>query len=242
MRMPARGRDGMGLELTDAQTQTLVELFPQVRTARVSEQGQRAFLALVETEQVRRGHPEPGTGAFHRSALLSGAVFKGEFDLSIHGHTGFPLGALAVDVREMILFNQRFGFPAGDAFLRKVVETLADTLPSTKIVRTHDDGFVALFLPSADVQMNEGHRTQAREGLEEMSREHTALLGGDSYSVSFTLASLQLTLKNMSHAFVLGPLALAEVERAYTLERMGKVQGLQTRELDLQGTVPPRDP
>jgi hypothetical protein len=76
---------------------------------------------LVEAELQRRGAPD-ATGAFSPLALTQGSLLKEEYDLSTHGHAeGWSLGAVLVDPLEFMLFNQRYGFPAGDAALKAMV-------------------------------------------------------------------------------------------------------------------------
>ena len=214
----------------------LVALYPRL-VQRSPEPVKVALQRLLDEEHARRGMPDT-TGALNPLALTQGTLLKEEFDLSTHAHhAGWTLGALLVDVKGMIHHNARHGFPAGDALLRAVVASLQAQLPGAKVVRLQGDNFAALLVPTSGLAVTEELREPTRARL--VADAHAALPAG-AEAPDFTLALLELTIEQPSHWQVLGPLVWGELERAYTLERMGNAGGLQRRRLQLGGFVPGR--
>ncbi|HSP77560.1 MAG TPA: GGDEF domain-containing protein, partial [Myxococcaceae bacterium] len=105
-------------------------------------------------------------------------------------------------------------------------------------VRLQGDNLAALLVPTSGLTVTEELRERARARLVDDTR---AALPEDAEPLDFTLALLELTIEQPSHWQVLGPLVWAELERAYTLERRGPGEGLQSRRLQLGGFVPGRD-
>jgi GGDEF domain-containing protein len=227
----------MPYAIDEATATALVALYPRL-VQRAAEPVKLALQRLLEEEHARRGAPD-ATGALHPLALTQGTLLKEEFDLSLHAHhAGWTVGALLVDVKGMIHLNARHGFAAGDALLRALVASLGAQLPGAKVVRLQGDNFAALLVPTSGLTVTEGLREAARPRL---VADTLAALPPGAEPPDFTLALLELTLDQPSHWQVLGPLVWAELERAYTVERMGKAQGLQRRRLRLDGFVPGRD-
>jgi GGDEF domain-containing protein len=187
---------------------------------------------------------------------VHGSLLEREYDHSLHGHTGWTVGALVVDVQRLIRFNVRYGFKVGDAVLREVVATLSRVFPMAKIVRTHTDAFAALFPPFSEQRVSESLRERVRaelgasvgrlaeEAEHQLEARATAPEGqhlqppeGPRPEVGFTVAMLELEVHSPSHWQVLGPLVWAEAERALAVERLGEARGVQRRRIDLAGTL-----
>ncbi len=231
-------------ELELPQQQLLSSLFPH---AQGGDAWRDALDTLLRAELERRGQREQRTGAFARAALVQGPLLEKEYDHSLHGHTGWTLGALVVDVHRLIRFNVRYGFNVGDAVLRAVVATLERLFPTAKVVRTHTDAFAALFPPFCEQPVSPALRERALAELAvavgqleaEADRQLRARGGeaeGPRPEVGFTAALLQLEVRSPSHWQVLGPLVWAETERALAVEKQAPA-GLQRRRLDLAGAV-----
>ncbi|HYO56523.1 diguanylate cyclase domain-containing protein [Archangium sp.] len=226
----------MPYAIDEALATALVTLYPRL-VQRSPEPVKVALQRLLDEEHARRGMPD-ATGALNPLALTQGTLLKEEFDLSTHAHhAGWTVGALIVDVKGMIHINARHGFAAGDAMLRAVVESLRTGFPGAKVVRLQGDNFAALLVPTSGLLVTEGLREPTRSRLVADAR---ASLPGDAEAPDFTLALLELTIEQPTHWQVLGPLVWGELERAYTLERMGNAEGLQRRRLLLGGFVPGR--
>jgi GGDEF domain-containing protein len=229
----------MPYSLDDATATALVSLHPRAaRPGHAQEAPQAAARELIAQEQRRRGQPDD-TGALHVLALTQGSLLKEEFDLSTHAHhDGWRVGAVMVDVKEMIHFNARFGFPAGDALLKGVVASLGAQYPGARVVRFQPDGFAVLLLPTSQQAVREDSAEATRSRLA-ADLVPSLPAGAQATDVpGFTVASLELTVHQPSHWQVLGPLLWAEVERAYIMERTGRTHGLQRRRLRLDAFLP----
>jgi GGDEF domain-containing protein len=226
-------------ELPDDLTKELLCLFGprlQVPPGRALEQVVRT---LVTAEQARQGRKDPVSGAYGSLALLHGALLKPEYDLSTHGHwEGWPIGAVIVDIERLILVNQAHGFPAGDAVLRAVADTLAEGFPTGKVVRLHGDAFVVLLPPSAErevtAESEDGVRRLLEQGVPSRLREAKVA----ELPLAYTVALLRLCIEQPSHWQVLGPLVWAESERTLVLAKTGAASGVQHRRIPLSGSVP----
>jgi GGDEF domain-containing protein len=229
----------MPYAIDEALASALVALYPRL-VHRSPEPVTVALQRLLDEEHARRGVPD-ATGALNPLALTQGTLLKEEFDLSTHAHhAGWTVGALIVDVKGMIHVNARHGFPVGDAMLRAVVGSLQARFPGAKLVRLQGDNFAALLVPTSGLSVAEELREPTRTQLVADAR---AALPEGAEPPDFTLALLELTIEQPTHWQVLGPLVWGELERAYTLERMGSAGGLQRRRLQLGGFVPgPTEP
>ncbi|WNG28898.1 diguanylate cyclase [Cystobacter fuscus] len=224
----------MPYAIDEALATALVALYPRL-VQRAAEPVKVALQRLLDEEHARRGVPD-ATGALHPFALTQGALLREEFDLSTHAHqAGWTLGALIVDVKGMIHVNARHGFPAGDAMLRAVVASLQARFAEAKVVRLHGDNFAVLLVPTSGLSLAEAPRDAVRARL---AADVAAALPPGAEVPDFTLARLELTLEQPTHWQVLGPLVWGELERAYTLERLGQAEELQRRRLRLDGFVP----
>jgi GGDEF domain-containing protein len=224
----------MPYPIDDASATALVALYPRL-VQREANPVQVALQRLLDEEHARRGVPD-ATGAFNPLALTQGTLLKEEYDLSLHAHhAGWTVGALIADVKGMIHHNARHGFGAGDALLRAVVGSLKAQLPGAKVVRLQGDNFAALLVPTSGLTVTEELRATVRPRL---VAEAQAALPSGAEPPDFTLALLELTVDEPSHWQVLGPLVWAELDRAYTMERLGKASGLQRRRQRLGGFVP----
>jgi GGDEF domain-containing protein len=226
----------MPYAIDEAMATALVSLYPRL-VQRSPEPVKVALQRLLDEEHARRGVPD-ATGALNPLALTQGTLLKEEFDLSTHAHhEGWTLGALIADVKGMIHVNARHGFPAGDSMLRAVVESLRSQFPGAKVLRLQGDNLAVLLVPTSGLTVTEGLREPTRSRL---SADARAALPAGAEAPDFTLALLELTIEQPTHWQVLGPLVWGELERAYTLERMGNAGGLQQRRLKLGGFVPGR--
>ena len=200
-----------------------------------------ALEALIRLEQFRRGAPEPLTGAIHPLALTQGNLLKSELDPSLHAHAGWQTGAVIADVKELIRINERCGFAAGEQVLEATASALVRALPGTRLLRVHGDCLAALFLPSTGLELG----PESLEAASRELREAAPALGsriGAHRPPEWTVSALRLRVLDPPHWVVLGPLLLAEIERAHLLARRGLASGIQERELRMDARVPPAPP
>jgi len=228
----------MAHTVDDAVVHAVLALNPWVQSRPEPERFPVALAGLLEAEASRRGEPEPVTGACHVTALTQGPLLRPEYDLSVHAHSGWEAGAVIVDVLGMIHVNQEAGFALGDRFLRAVATALAESFPTSRVVRVHTDCFAALLLPSSDLELEESHLGLARGALERAAEAFQARQGAPRQLPGFTISGLRLRILDPSHWQVLGPLVWAEIERAHVMTRRGLASGIQRRELHLDGRVP----
>jgi len=221
----------------DEVVKAVLALQPWVQSRPEPERFGAALRALLEAETCRRGAPEPVTGALHLSALTQGALLKPEYDLSVHAHAGWTVGAVIADVKGMIHVNQEAGFALGDRFLRMVDSSLAGAFPGAPVVRVHTDCFAALLVPSSGLELVPDHLTLAAEALRRGTDDFRAKEGTPRAPVEFTVSALWLSVSDPSHWQVHGPLLWAEIERAHVVARRGLASGIQERTLRLDGRV-----
>ena len=229
----------MGETVDEALARRVIEAAPWA-AARAPE-GERFTAALdwlVRQQEHRRGAPDPLTEALLPLALTEGPVLKAEFDLSVHAHTGWEAGALGADVREMMRLNERLGFPGGDRVLADLAAGLRAAFPAERLLRLHGDCLVVLFLPSCGEPLRDEHLARARTALAGVASAVQGWARGLDQPLQLTLAALRLRILDPSHWQVLGPLLVAELERAQVLARRGLASGIQERELRLDGRVP----
>ncbi len=195
---------------------------------------------LVDAECHRRGLPDRVSGAFHALALNQGSLLKEEFDLSTHGHSdGWVIGALLVDPREMILFNQRHGFAAGDALLAALVKVMQQQCPKAKVVRVHGDGFAILHGPTAERRVSVSQVPALRDALVAAAKLAAPGDFADGREgLGFTLGALELTVVDPPNWQILGPLVWAECERALMILRRRNAVELVERRVVLDGRLP----
>src|SRR5215470_16176295 len=189
----------MGTTVDDEVVKAVLALQPWVQSRPEAERFGAALRALLEAESCRRGAPDPVTGALHLSALTQGALLKPEYDLSVHAHAGWTVGAVIADVKEMIHVNQEAGFALGDRFLRAVASALASAFPGAPVVRVHTDCFAALLVPSSGLELEPSHPALAAEALRKAADEFRAREGTPAHGPSFTISALRLTLFDPSH-------------------------------------------
>ena len=228
----------MTTTVDDELVQAVLALQPWIQSRPQHERFGAALRALVDAEACRRGAPDPVSGALHVSALTQGPLLKPEYDLSVHAHAGWTVGAVIADVQEMIHVNQEAGFALGDRFLRAVASALSGAFPGAPVVRVHTDCFAALLVPSSGLELQPEHPGQASEALRRATDAFRAQEGAPRREVAFTVSALQLSVVDPSHWQVLGPLLWAEIERAHVLARRGLTAGIQERTLRLDGRVP----
>ncbi len=234
--MQGRG-EGMSHTITDRSEKALLALFP---TAQGRPDGPTWLVdQLVDAELHRRGYPDAVTGAVHALALNQGQLLKEEFDLSTHGHSdGWVIGAVLVDPLEFTLFNMRYGFKAGDAAMRAMVEGMKEVCPTAKVVRIHTDGFAVLLGPTADQKLSADLLPKLREVLPAKVAAVTPKDAEAEKPVVFTFGLLELTVVDPPNWQILGPLVWAECERALVIARRQPTEALQLRRVTLDGRLP----
>jgi GGDEF domain-containing protein len=227
----------VGTTVDDEVVKAVLALQPWVQSRPEAERFGAALRAVLDAEAWRRGRPDPITGALHLSALTQGSLLKPEYDLSVHAHAGWTVGAVIADVKEMIHVNQEAGFAVGDRFLRNVASSLTGAFPGAPVVRVHTDCFAALLVPSSGLELAPEHLTLATEALRRGTDDFRPKEGAPRGPVEFTVSALRLTVRDPSHWQVLGPLLWAEIERAHVIARRGLASGIQERALNLDGRV-----
>lgn len=227
----------MSHSITERSEKALLALFP---TAQGRADGPTWLVdQLVDAELHRRGTPDAVTGAIHALALNQGMLMKEEFDLSTHGHSdGWVIGAVLVDPLEFTLFNMRYGFKAGDAALKAMVEGMKQVCPSAKVVRIHTDGFAILLGPTADARVSAELLPKLREVLPARVAAVTPVDAEPKKDVKFTFGLLELTVVDPPNWQLLGPLVWAECERALMIARRQPTEALQQRRVVLDGRLP----
>ena len=227
----------MSHTITERAEKALLALFP---TAQGRPDGPTWLVdQLVDAELHRRGTPDAVTGAIHALALNQGQLLKEEFDLSTHGHSdGWEIGAVLVDPLEFTLFNMRYGFKAGDAALRAMVEGMKEVCPTAKVVRIHTDGFAVLLGPTADQKVSAQFIPRLREVLPVKVAAVTPKDSEPTKPVVFTLGLLELTVVDPPNWQILGPLVWAECERALMIARRMPTEALQRRRVVMDGRLP----
>src|SRR5450432_2877765 len=167
--------------------------------------------AVLAAERIRLGEPDPVSGAYARLALTQGTLLKEEYDHTTHFFAeGAVLGAAIIDTVGLIHLNMKYGFKAVDGALAAQVRALRGLFPRAKIVRIHGDAFAVVMGPTADQRVEESMRAQMTAALEEATR--SALSHAEP--VAFTVALLELKVKDPPNFDVLGPLLWGECERA----------------------------
>ena len=231
------GPPSMSHTITERAEKALLALFP---TAQGRPDGPTWLVdQLVDAELHRRGTPDAVTGAIHALALNQGQLLKEEFDLSTHGHSdGWEIGAVLVDPLEFTLFNMRYGFKAGDAALRAMVEGMKEVCPTAKVVRIHTDGFAVLLGPTADQKVSAQFIPRLREVLPVKVAAVTPKDSEPTKPVVFTLGLLELTVVDPPNWQILGPLVWAECERALMIARRMPTEALQRRRVVMDGRLP----
>jgi GGDEF domain-containing protein len=223
--------------ITERAEKSLLALFP---TAQGRVDGPTWLVdQLVDAEQHRRGYPDAVSGAIHALALNQGSLMKEEFDLSTHGHSdGWVMGAVLVDALEFTLFNMRYGFKAGDAALRAMVEGMKQVCPTAKVVRIHTDGFAILLGPTSDRRVSPELLAQLKDVLPVKVAAVTPADSEPKKDVRFTFGLLELSVVDPPNWQLLGPLVWAECERALMIARRQPTEALQQRRVVLDGRLP----
>jgi GGDEF domain-containing protein len=187
--------------------------------------------AVLEAERIRSGGPDPVSGAYGRLALTQGTLLKEEYDHGTHFFAqGAVLGALIVDTVGLIHLNMRHGFKAVDAALSAQVRALRKVCPRGKVVRIHGDAFAVVLGPTADQKVEDVQGVEA--ALEAATREALKHDG----ELLFTVARLELRVKDPTNHDVLGPLLWGECERALVLAKRGG-RHVVRRFVDFDATV-----
>lgn len=178
-----------------------------------------ALASLLEAELGRRGGRDPLTGALHVLALTQGALFQREI-ADWRGHPGdWRIGAVVADVFGLKKVNDHLGVADGNGLLRRVAQVMRDLFPDARVVRVHGDCFAALWVEG---EVSEAMRTRLRAAQE-----------------GLTVALLDLVIERPHHWRVLGPVVYAELERAQTVQRLGKADAIQRRRIRMDGWLAP---
>ncbi|MGJ8686492.1 MAG: putative bifunctional diguanylate cyclase/phosphodiesterase, partial [Spongiibacteraceae bacterium] len=109
------------------------------------------------------------------SGLLNRTTFSEEADHWISQHGGIEnVNFLMLDVDHLAVFNDRFGFKAGDELLASIANRLTETLPEDSLIgRTGAGEFSALLLHNQD-HSEEAEKSQ----LESLTRYFHEMEGG----------------------------------------------------------------
>ena len=117
------------------------------------------------------------------TGLRNHGAFQRELDEALAGSPG-PLGVLMMDLDGFKVFNDRFGHPAGDAFLAGVAEAMSAGLAQgDRLYRYGGDEFAAI-LPGADHARAHEVAEQLRRAVAGMPRE----AGAPAVSISVGVA------------------------------------------------------
>jgi hypothetical protein len=100
------------------------------------------------------------------------------------------------------------------------------------VVRIHGDAFAVVLGPTADQRVEEGLGLRLGAALEQATRAALSHQG----PLAFTIALLELKVKDPPNYDVLGPLVWGECERALVLARRGQ-RGVLRRFVDFDATV-----
>jgi GGDEF domain-containing protein len=219
------------LALTSAQLAALREHFPAV-VGRFPVQPERALEWLGQEDAWRRGGRDRVSGAFHRLALLQGALLREDFDAGLHsGEAGWRLGAVLVDPIAFMPFNAVHGFVEGDKALAAIVSALQGAFAGAKVVRIHADGFAVLLGPTAEARLAPASEATARAALAAVAAQWKP-------GLEFTVTTLDLTLVSPSHHEVIGPLVWAECERALMAKKAAPGAAGAVRRIVLDALLP----
>ena len=209
--------------LDEFQLRRVRTLFPSVPDP------DKALVAMIDAEAHRRGGRDAISGAFHALALTQGSLLKEEYDLSTHGHhSGWVMGAVVVDIRELTVVNMNHEFEMGDRVLRHTASALERAFPKAKVVRVHSDAFAVLLGPTSE-------ETVAPQMIQ---RARDALNVAPPLPLQFSVGLFELTVVAPSHWQVLGPLVWAEAERALVLARRAPSAQILKRQIVLDGGLP----
>ena len=186
---------------------------------------------IVEAERIRSGGADKVSGAYGRLALTQGTLLKEEYDHTTHFFAqGAVLGALICDTVGLIHLNMQYGFQAVDGVLAAQVRALKELCPRGKVVRIHGDAFAVVLGPTADQRVEDVSGVEA--ALERATRETLE----HAEPIAFTVARLELRVKDPPNHDVLGPLLWGECERALVLAKRGG-RHVVRRFVDLDATV-----
>lgn len=224
------------VSIDDDLVQTITELAPGLV------EGEKHFgdglESVVLQALMRKGAPDPQTGALARSYLIEGVLLRDTLEQPEQGLDGeWRAGIVAVDVRSLLLVNDRLGMEAGEKVLKAVADGLRAFCPERPIVRLHGDAFAALYLPPGSHSLSDQTPARVADGLVGLVHERLPDLTESDVEPAFTVAALDLVIDRPFHWRVLGPLVWAEAERAHVSVRTGRAEGLQSRAIRLDGHV-----
>lgn len=220
------------LHIDDDLVQTITDLSP------ILVEGRKHFgdglQSVVLQALMRRGIPDPQTGALARSHLLDGALLRDALPED-DGDTAreFRVGVVAVDVRALAAINDALGMDAGERMLKTAADGLRAFCTDRPLVRLHGDAFAALYFPAIEAPLREETPLRVERALVDLASERLPELAEAGLSPGFTVAAVDLRIEQPYHWRVLGPLVWAEAERALDRVREGSAQGLQSRVLHL---------
>ena len=224
------------VSIDDSLVDTITELAPG------EVEGRKHFgdglQSVVLQALMRKGAPDPQTGALARSYLIEGVMLRDTLPDPDHGLDGeWRAGIVAVDVRGLALVNDRLGMEAGEKLLAIVAEGLRAFANDRPIVRIHGDAFAVLYLPPDPHDLDDGSAATLETQLVSRAREQVPELDAQGIAPAFTVGASDLVIDRPSHWRILGPLVWAEAERAHHAVRNRAVLGLQRRRILLDGYV-----
>ncbi len=195
---------------------------------------------LLDKELREHGLPDRATGAAPVASLLRRPPRSAHFGLPPEAWSdewrGLPgawkISALAADVVGLAGINDRLGMEGGDEVLRIVAAAMRGVDSLGRCFRIHGDAF-ALVLenpeddPASHVHAIEAHLADAQKW--------SSIADLRDFALRLSFAGLRLTLLQPYSPSVLGPLVLAEIERALVLARRRGTIAICDRVLDLRG-------
>ncbi len=224
------------VSIDDELVQTITELSP------VPVDGGKQFgdglESVVLGALMRRGTPDPQTGALARSYLIEGPLLRETLERPEQALDGaWRAGVVAVDVRGLRHVNDRLGMEAGEKVLVAVADGLRAFCPDRPLVRLHGDAFATLYLPPSGHALTDQSPERVADALVGLAEERMPELAEAGLEPAFTVAALDLVIEQPFHWRVLGPLVWAEAERAHVAVRNAQATGLQRRTIPLDGYV-----
>jgi GGDEF domain-containing protein len=224
------------VSIDDGLVETITELAP------AEVEGRKHFgdglQSVVLQALMRKGLPDPQTGALARSYLIEGVMLRDTIDCaSLGADAEWCAGVLTVDVRRLALVNDVLGMQGGERILALVADGVRAFSGPAPVVRIHGDAFAAVYVPPREHPFDEGTAERLSASLVALVKERMPELAEHGVEPAFTVSALDLVIERPFHWRVLGPLVWAEAERANVAARTGNATGLQRRRLHLDGHV-----
>ena len=149
------------------------------------------------------------TGAFNRRSFDE--MSASQIDAASRG--GGPLSVVMIDVDHFKRFNDRYGHPAGDTLLKRVAETLAQTVRAgDRVCRFGGEEFVVL-LEGASLEVGWARAEALRQALQALAVSHDGQPLG-AVTASFGVASFPLHGRTPSQLVAAADRALYQAKQS----------------------------